>query len=687
MYKQTTSQEDWVRKLEAGRNFLRNYIDAAEKINEIHLPTKKNSKTKLKLNLFNSNVDVLKASMFARLPQPTVSRRFSDPRDQVGRVASNLLERALTFDINASTRFRNVAKSVLQDYLVGGSGWIYASYNAEVDKPLLPSSTEKDDLSEGSVVIKNQNCSIEFISYKDVLWSPARNWEEVSWWSRRVWLDEEDFIERFGKEKAREISFDASPEDEDNTDVVDGKVGIWEVWCKESRKVYFIAECVEEILDEIEDPYGLPEFFPTTPFFANVNNDQFIPVSDFQLLEFQYRSLDELNNRINRLSKSVRLAGVYNAEHPEVRQLLETPGDSVMVPLSNWNSFAEKGGLNGAFSFMPINEMANVVQVLQGNKDVQSAQIEQISGISDIVRGSSGNPYESAAASKLKSQYASVRLGSKSDEFARVLTYVIQCFGHFICKFYTPEQLLSRVGTIPAEDQQYVEPALQLLGNELTRHFMIEVSTDSLKAEDFGRDTQEKTMVMQQLSAYIPQAIQGATQVPELAPIFFQLLQWVVAGTRGAREIEGLIEQGLQQYNAAMAEKQANPPEPKPDPAMEQINAQLQMNQATQEVKKYEIDAQTQIAQMKLQQEMQLEQMKMQQEFQLKQMELQNEALRLQIEQQKLELARDELETTSMIELEKLKQDDQQFLIKLGAEGEANTTELAVVVPQEEIIM
>lgn len=681
MNKQTTSQEDWVRKLEAGKSFLQNYIEAAEKINEIHLPTKKNSKTKLKLNLFNSNVDVLKASMFARLPQPTVSRRFSDPRDQVGRVASNLLERALSFDINASTRFRNVAKAVLQDYLVGGSGWIYASYNAEVDKPLIPSSTEKDDLSEGSVVIKNQNCSIEFISYKDVLWSPARNWEEVSWWARRVWLDEEDFIERFGKEKAGDISFDAAPEDEENTDVIDGKVGIWEVWCKESRKVYFIAQCVEEILDEIEDPYGLPEFFPTTPFFANVNNDQFIPVSDFQLLEFQYRSLDDMNNRINRLSKSIRLAGVYNAEHGEVRQLLETPGDSVMVPLANWNSFAEKGGLAGAFSFMPIQEFAQVVGLLQQNKDVQSAQIEQISGISDVVRGAGGNPYESAAASKLKSQYASVRLGSKSDEFARILTYVVQCFGHFICKFYTSEQLLSRVGTIPEEDQQFVEAALQLLGNELTRHFMIEVSTDSIKAEDFGRDTTEKTMVMQQLTSYLPQAIQGAMQVPELAPIFFELLQWVVAGTRGAREIEGLIAQALQQYAIAQAEKQANPPEPKPDPAMEQIRAQVEMNTATQETKRYEIDQQAQVAQLKLQQEMQMAQMKMEQEFQLEQLKLQNEALRLQIEQQKLELERDKLETNSMLELEKIKQNDQQFLMQLGAEGEKNE------VPPTEVVV
>ena len=657
----TSSQEDWNKKLNSSKNFLKNFHEAAEKINEVYLPTKKTSRTKLKLNLFNSNVDVLKSAIFARLPKPTVSRRFSDANDQIGRVASNILQRALTFDISSTPKFRDAAKQCLQDYLVSGSGWMYCFYNAEVDNPIIPTSSEIDDLAEGSVVIKNQNVGIEFISYKDVLWSPARKWDEVSWWARRVWLNKEDFTQRFGKEKARDIDFDKSPEDEDAIDIIDGKIGVWEIWNKLDRKIYFIACSADEVLDEIEDPYGLPEFFPTTPFFANVNNEQFIPVADFQILETQYRSLDELNTRINRLARSIRLAGVYNAEHPEVKQLLELPGDSVMIPLANWSSFSEKGGLQGAFSFMPIQEFSAVIANLQANKAEQAAQIEQISGISDIVRGSGGNPYESAAASKMKSQYASVRLGNRADEFARVMTYAIQCFSHFICKFYTAEQILSRIGTISEADQQYLQPALQLLGDELTRMFLIEVSTDSLKAEDFARDTEEKSLVLQQLSSYIPQAIQGAQQIPELAPIFFELMRWVVSGTRGAREIEGILDSTIQQYNAMMTEKAKNPQDEKPDPAMEQIKAQIQMNQMTQETER-----------IKIQQQGQIEQAKLQQAFQLKQMELENERQKLMIEQQKLMLeqekvaiARDEVETKALIETERLKQTDTHYMMSL----------------------
>ena len=98
----TSKQEDWNKKLNSSKNFLKNFHEAAEKINEVYLPTKKAGKTKLKLNLFNSNVDVLKSAIFARLPKPTVSRRFSDANDQIGRVASNILERTLTFDISST---------------------------------------------------------------------------------------------------------------------------------------------------------------------------------------------------------------------------------------------------------------------------------------------------------------------------------------------------------------------------------------------------------------------------------------------------------------------------------------------------------------------------------------------------------------------------------------------------------
>ena len=657
----TLSQEELVKLISGGEKFVKTYVTTAKKINNIFLP-QKDSRTKLDFNLFNTNVNTLASSMFARLPQPAVSRRFSDPRDQIGRVASLILERVLHFEISSSSNFRDVSKQVLQDYLVGGAGWMVATYSADVENPILASSSEKDDLAEGSIVIKNQNLGVEYASYKDVIWSPARSWSEVSFWARRVWMTEEDFKERFGSKIAKKIEFEPEERDRDaNPDVCEKKVGVWELWNKEDRKVYFCVKTLSDVLDVIDDPFGLPEFFPTTPFFANVNNDTFLPIPDFVLQEKQYRNIDELGNRIDRISRATRVAGIYDAQHPEVRQLLETEGDLVMVPMESFSSFAQKGGLDAAFSMLPINDLASVSQQLSAYKGVETQQLETISGISDLVRGSGGNPYESAAASRMKSQYASVRLGAKTNEFAQVLTYIIKCYAHFVCKFFTVEQIQSRIGKLAQEDEQYFNDALQILGNELTRHFMIEVSSDSIQSEDFARDTAEKVGVLQQLASYIPQAIQGSQQVPELAPVFFSILSWVVSGTRGAREIEGVIETAMQQYNAAMVERQKNPQEPKPDPAIEQINAQIQMHQMSKELDQIKLQQDAQLAMQKLQQEMQLAQMKLQMENDMKTKELELKAQELQIEQMKLELMRDETEAKLLVEAQRLKMQEEHF--------------------------
>jgi hypothetical protein len=654
----------WIQELNQSHNFLQNYLDTAAKIAEIYLPTKKNSRTKLKYNLFNSNVGVLKSALFARLPKPSVSRRFSDQSDQVGRVASNILERALTFEMSSTTRFRSAVDRALKDYLVVGSGWLYNRYDAEVTNPTFIQSSEVDDLAEGSVVIANQNTSIEYIDYKDVRWSPARSWDEVEWWARRVFIDEEDFVQRFGKDKATGISFKDIEEELFESDVSpcsdEGKAEVWEIWSKEDRKIYYVCTESSEVIDVVEDMYGLPEFFPTTPMFANVNNDQFIPVSDFQLLETQYKNLETLNNRIAKLATSVRVAGVYNSEHPEVKQLLENPGDNILVPMKGWDAFVQKGGVAGSLSFLPMTEQAGVIQQLSAQRAEMAAQIESISGISDIIRGGSSNPYESASASQLKAQYSTVRLGAKSQDLAYSLTMLIQNRAHLMCKFYTPEQLLSRIGQMPQADEQFIQPALQLLSDELTRMFMIEISTDALMAEDFARNTDEKTMVLQQLAGYIPQAIQGAQQIPELGPLFLELMRWVVAGTRGAREIEGILDQSMSAYAASQADKQANPPPEKPDPAMEQINAQLQMNQLTQ-----------QTAQQTAQQEFEVQMKRLDQEFQLKQMQLQNDAAQLEFQRLKFEremqVKQVEIEIQASMNQEKLKQADEHFLMQLSA--------------------
>ena len=80
-----------------------------------------------RFNILWSNVQTLKAATFARLPKPDVSRRFRD-NDQVGRVASLLLERALDYEITHYPDYRETLTAALYDRFLPGRGVAWVRY-------------------------------------------------------------------------------------------------------------------------------------------------------------------------------------------------------------------------------------------------------------------------------------------------------------------------------------------------------------------------------------------------------------------------------------------------------------------------------------------------------------------------------------------------------------------------------
>ena len=650
-------QEHWKKELDRGEHFLKSFKHDARIISNIFLP-KSNEDVKFKYNLFNSNVNVLHTAMFARVPQPTVSRRFADSTNQVARVSSLILERAVYFDLTANDSFRMAIKQALTDYLTVGVGWLYATYNANVENPQIPVNSEDSDIAD-SIVIKNQHCATQYINWKDVVYSPARSWDEVCWIARRVYFDEEDFTERFGTN--HDISFDKDETDDENSSVEDGSCAVWEIWCKDEQKVFYIIEELDYVLEEIDDPYGLPDFFPIVPIVANTVNDSFIPIADFKLLEFQYRELEDVNERINQIAGAIRVAGLYDGAIQQIPQLVSSQENGVLIPVDHWDNLQNTGGLNRHIEFLDMTAPASVLQQLHVNKQDLMTQIETISGISDVIRGAGGNQYESAAATRLKSQYSNLRLSSKSTVLAEACTYIIKCYAHFICSFYTVNEILKRTGDLQAHEQQYLEQALQLLANEELRMWNIEVSSDSLKAADFDKDISERSAVLQQVSTLIPQLLQVQERVPELGGMALELMRYALAGTRGAREIEGLVDAALQQFQAAQAQKLANPEPKKPDPAELQVQAQIQMNQLSQQTELQKAQMNVELEKMKLEQQFQLKQF----ELQIKQAELENERAKLQLEQAKIQINKDLEEARIIIETQKVKQNNEHFLMQL----------------------
>ena len=75
-----------------------------------------NSNETAKFNILWSNVQTLVPAVYSKLPMADVSRRFGD-NDQVGRVASQIIQRAIDYEIEHYPDFRATMKNAVQDRL------------------------------------------------------------------------------------------------------------------------------------------------------------------------------------------------------------------------------------------------------------------------------------------------------------------------------------------------------------------------------------------------------------------------------------------------------------------------------------------------------------------------------------------------------------------------------------------
>lgn len=592
------AQTTWTKELQAAHRELEDFHTEGDKIVSMYSNEKK-SRSKKRFPLFNANVSILQNALFSRIPKPDVARREADPDDQVGRVAAVIVQRALSTELDQNSDFRESMQNVIKDMLITGLGAGWVRYVAE-EQQITDSEDLGDDGTASSPVIQDQRTVIDYVYWKDLRWSPCRTWEECRWIGRRVYVDETEAEARFGA-RAEWLSFSTSKDNDnygasnenDPQNNVEPQAAIWEIWDKESKKVFFICESCQTALDIQDDFLGLPDFFPTgKPLFAStVTTSKLIPIADFTVLRDQYTALNEVNARIDRLVKASRIAGVYDEAEPAVKALFEGTAEHQLIPVKNFAGFAEKGGLKGSMDIIPLENFTQNLQTLSAYREVLKQQIYELTGISDIVRGAS-NPYETAAAQGMKAQYASIRLQGLQTMVAEYITSLIKNKAFLMVKFYEPQRLMQRAGTLPQTDQQYVGPALQLLADQLTFSLKLEVSSDSLQQPNWAKEQQEKAQVMGAVSQFMQQAIPAVKQFPEMAPLMLHLMKWSLSGSPGSREVEGVIDSGLK---AVMSGQTA---EAKEDP---QVTLQKQQSEMQQQKSQVEFQFKQQEAAQKLQ--------------------------------------------------------------------------------------
>ena len=586
-----------------------------------------------KFNILWSNVQTLIPAVYARLPKADVSRRFGD-NDQVGRVASQLIERALDFEIEHYPDFRSTMKYCVEDRFLGGRGVAWVRYEPHVraqDMPEVgvqvtedvdePEEGMQTDATAGEVEpmeeIEYECAPTDYVHWKDFGHSLARTWEEVTCVWRWVYMTRDALIERFGDEMGKKIPFDAGPDTlktygqstKEHT-----RAKICELWDKESGKVYWFSKSMPELIDERDDPLELQGFFPCArPLYATMTSDTLVPVPDFVLYQDQAVELDILSDRIDGLVKALRVRGVYDASQPALQRLMTEGENNALIPVDKWMAFGEKGGLKGSIDLLPLDTLADaLLQCYRARTEIKN-QIYEITGLSDIIRGAS-MASETATAQQIKGQYASLRLRAMQEDVAMFATELLRLKTEVICSKFQPQTILMYAAAqqMQPADQQLIPQALELLKDNPLRSFRIDVAADSLVQMDEQQTKRDRIEFIQAFGGFLKEALPAAQASPAITPMLVEVMKFGIGAFKQSKPIEGALDAALDQ----LKQQQAQPQQPRPDPEMMKLQAQQQSDQmrAQADIQAAQAKAQfdAQIQQAKIQAEMQIEQMKAQ---------------------------------------------------------------------------
>jgi hypothetical protein len=574
------TSEKWQRELqvskkamrkfwERGRRVVKRYMDEMETAS-VGLQTATNVS---RYNVFWSNVGILKASLYANPPKPLVKREFDDYMDQTGRVASVMMERLLTQPFEKPESDMNLAFfKIVEDRLVPGLGQVWLRYEPTIEKTTYLAGEEvngvsiHEDLEVEHIV--DETVATDYVYWEDFLWSPCRTWEECRWVARRAHMTKAEFTKRFGKKLASQVSWSRKGQTKELGERVTpedygiSKTEVYEIWDKASKSVIWVAESCSYILDQQEDPLKIMGFFPCPkPLLATTTTSSTIPKADYLMVQSQYRRLDNLTTRIGLLEDAIQASGVYDKSNKELSQIL-SGNMNKMVPVDNWAMFAEKGGLKGVVDWFPLEMIVNALDKLRELKNDAKAELYELTGISDIMRGSTA-PRETAMAQGLKAQYSSVRLQYLQGEVSYFIQDALRIKAEIIAHHFQPETIIraSLINLTP--DADLAMQAVELLKNTWAKHYRIQVFSNDLAIPDYNAERAGRTEFIGAMGQYISQVVPLIEMEPATAPFLMQILQWGISSFRSAQSIEGVFQKALTEMQKSLQQPRPEKPDPK----------------------------------------------------------------------------------------------------------------------------
>lgn len=564
--------ELWEKELQAAKKELSKFHSTGRKLVKRYLDERDEASFDsgmAALNLFWSNTEVLKSSLYAKPPRVDVSNAFKDSEDDISRVAANILERMLNHDVaeDDESTYPEVTQQAVGDFLIVGLGQVWYRYEVETE---TAKTEEVVDPTTGTVLaeaveyetIVDEDAPADYVYWEDFWWSPARTWQDVRWVARGVYMNREELIARFGEKIGKDIPVTkqkkggmAGPQNDPWE-----KARVFEIWDKTTKCAYWHVMGYNIICDYKEDPLKLRGFFPCPkPLMANATTTVFMPRADYLLAQDQYQQINDLTTRLKYLIKACKVVGVYDKNSTAVGRVFQEGMENQMVPVDNWAAFAEKGGLKGQMDFVPIEVIAGVIDKLTVQRDVLKQGLYEVLGIGDIMRGQT-DPDETLGAQQLKAQFGGNRLQFKQQSVGNWVASGQRIRAQLICSKFQPATIVERSNIEHSADAPLAQQAIQFLkdaGNG--KIYRISIESETMAMVDWAQERDSRTQFLQAVGGFVTAVSPMVDAKPEAAPIVMQMMKWGLGGFRVSKEIETVLDQAI-----AAASQPEKPSEPSP---------------------------------------------------------------------------------------------------------------------------
>lgn len=654
--------QGWLEEIEAAKKREKDWRLEAAKFISLYEGYKREESP---FNILYSNTDTLLPALYNNTPRPSVGRRFKD-KDPLGGAVAVTLNRTLIFGMDSNSgaeeNFDDLAGHAILQALIPGRGVVRWKYEADLEKVSYTPVTEKmpdttaegyaaQDLPEPQVmeVAKNERLCGEAVHFDRFLHGYARKWKQVPWVSFEHHMTKEELKENFGDEIGDKVT--VAKLEEDSNEVKDAekdtrKVAVvYEIWDKAQKQVLFVSPGLkEQELKQAADPLNVSGFFPCEEplhFLGKISS--LVPQPVYELYRTQAEELNVITRRIAAVMNALKVRGAYAGELSELAEILKQD-DGGMVAVDNTQILGDGKGLKDALFFMPLAELVSVLQQLYLQRTQIKTVIYEITGISDILRGSSVAS-ETATAQTIKNQWGTLRLKSMQKKVANWCKGNLRIMAEIAARKFSQDtfQRMTGLPYITAEQKQQAQMMMQqfqqqahmqpppqpgqppapppqppqqavdalatpvwediiaLMRDTVGMEFRVDIETNSTIADDMAEDQKNVGELLNALSQFL----NGVAPLIENGSMPFEVAKTMMLGLVRKMAMGPEVEEQLDKM------KPPTPPQAEKAPPPPPVDPNIQLKQQAEAASIQLQMAQTKLDMQMAQQEMQFKEKEM----------------------------------------------------------------------------